>query len=473
MSHPHRNASFWLTISFFLFFGTNEVRAQESEFDRWKRQQAQEYQDFQTAEDKAFIKFLRLEWEAFQVYQGNIRDLKPKPPTPPTVRNNIDISAGYTGSAAFTQKRRTTKQSIRLDDFYGFSVAPLTFPVRQLDGLDQPTQAAIADAWSSLSAVDHESILQSIRQYRKQLGLGDWGLIQLLDLLLQPQYASKNARMCYVWYVLTKMGYNVKVGYTSQTLLLLVPPSNKLFGIRYSVIDGQSYYMVPEPTEATVYSYDEHFKPQLSLFDFSLNTLIKPTQKTETRELDYVYKRKPLKLNIHYDMGLSDFLYDYPQIDLPGYFLYSPGPRVSESLRDQIKPALRTLTTRERINYLLGLTQAIFQYETDTDQFGREKYMVVEESLYYGVNDCEDRSIFLAWLIHDLLKLPVVVLDYPGHVALAVRTEFTPEDDTVSFQGRKYLVVDPTYLGASAGMAMPSTLALTPEILPVSYVSVN
>ena len=127
------------------------------------------------------------------------------------------------------------------------------------------------------------------------------------------------------------------------------------------------------------------------------------------------------------------------------------------------------MSPRAALDFLLKLTQQLFEYQTDNEQFQREKYLLVEESLYYGINDCEDRSIFLAWLIRDLLNLPVVALDYPGHVALAVQTQVKPGDDLVEHHGRKFVVIDPTYLGATTGMAMPSVSHHRPAIIPIEY----
>lgn len=57
---------------------------------------------------------------------------------------------------------------------------------------------------------------------------------------------------------------------------------------------------------------------------------------------------------------------------------------------------------------------------TRKDQFGREKYFFAEETLFYPLSDCEDRAIFFAILIRNLLGLDVIGLDYPGHIATAV-----------------------------------------------------
>ncbi len=60
-----------------------------------------------------------------------------------------------------------------------------------------------------------------------------------------------------------------------------------------------------------------------------------------------------------------------------------------------------------------------------------------------------------SYLVRKLLGLDVVLLDYPGHIATAVK--FTEEvgGSYLQLEDGKYVVCDPTYFGASAGMSMP------------------
>ena len=75
----------------------------------------------------------------------------------------------------------------------------------------------------------------------------------------------------------------------------------------------------------------------------------------------------------------------------------------------------------DAVNVLLRFVQTGFSYLTDSEQFGREKFMFPEETLSYPYSDCEDRSFLFAYLVSSLLGLDVIGLDYPGHVATAVK----------------------------------------------------
>ena len=69
-----------------------------------------------------------------------------------------------------------------------------------------------------------------------------------------------------------------------------------------------------------------------------------------------------------------------------------------------------------------------------------------------------------AWLVHELVGVKVIGLLYPGHMTTAVALKRAkPEFSTVSYRGNQYVIADPTYIGASLGMPMPSYAHLKPS----------
>jgi hypothetical protein len=57
------------------------------------------------------------------------------------------------------------------------------------------------------------------------------------------------------------------------------------------------------------------------------------------------------------------------------------------------------------------------------------------------------------------------MLDYPGHIAVAVDLGKYNTGAVVSYKGRKYSVTDPTYINAKAGMVMPQFRKERPIII--------
>ena len=48
-----------------------------------------------------------------------------------------------------------------------------------------------------------------------------------------------------------------------------------------------------------------------------------------------------------------------------------------------------------------------------------------------------------------------MLVEYPNHMATAVKFNSAVQGDYLSVNGKKYVVCDPTFIGAGVGMAMP------------------
>jgi hypothetical protein len=57
-------------------------------------------------------------------------------------------------------------------------------------------------------------------------------------------------------------------------------------------------------------------------------------------------------------------------------------------------------------------------------------------------------------LIRDLLSLPCVLVYYPGHLATAVCFSEAVNGDYIIVNGKRFVVCDRTYIGASVGVTM-------------------
>ena len=132
---------------------------------------------------------------------------------------------------------------------------------------------------------------------------------------------------------------------------------------------------------------------------------------------------------------------------------------MSERIKKQLYPALQKAiqgkSQYEAANVLLNFVQTAFIYEYDDKVWGGDRAFFAEESLYYPYCDCEDRSILFSRLIRDLLGLKVLLVYYPGHLATAVCFTDNVTGDYISLNNQKYVVCDPTYIGAPVGATMP------------------
>jgi hypothetical protein len=86
--------------------------------------------------------------------------------------------------------------------------------------------------------------------------------------------------------------------------------------------------------------------------------------------------------------------------------------------------------------------------------------------LAYPFADCEDRTFLLNALVTELVGVETIGLNYPGHVAMAVRLkEQKTSDAIIQFNGKEYIYCDPTYIGADVGMMPDSYRGVKPEVI--------
>lgn len=160
-----------------------------------------------------------------------------------------------------------------------------------------------------------------------------------------------------------------------------------------------------------------------------------------------------------------EFYKRLPQCDYSVYATAKVDKKFSDEVLGALRPAIKGKSEREAANILLDFVQSGFEYATDPEQFGYEKPFFVEELFYYPYCDCEDRSMLYRYLVKELLGLDVILLDYPNHIATAVRFNGDVPGDFVVGGGGKYIVCDPTFIGAPVGMAMPQFKNVAADLL--------
>lgn len=145
------------------------------------------------------------------------------------------------------------------------------------------------------------------------------------------------------------------------------------------------------------------------------------------------------------------------------------GAPVSQEVQQTVLPSLQAAVQgkkqSEAANILINFVQTAFDYKTDGDQFGYEKPFFVDELFYYPYSDCEDRAVLYSYLVRTLMGLDVVLLEYPNHMATAVCFDENIDGDYITVSGKKYIICDPTYIGASIGLAMPQFKNVAAKVL--------
>ena len=157
----------------------------------------------------------------------------------------------------------------------------------------------------------------------------------------------------------------------------------------------------------------------------------------------------------------------YPQADYETFFNAPMDDKTYKDLALSLKKYIDGKKASEAMNFVLHFVQKSFKYEQDNKQFGREKVMFAQETLFFDKSDCEDRAVLFSYLIKELFDISVVGVKYKDHMATAL---YVPLDgDIVTAGSRKFVIADPTYVDAVIGVSMPRYRSLQPQ----SYIIVK
>lgn len=485
------------------FIGTTAT-AQDT-FEEWKKKQMQEFQDFKDKRDKEFMKYLEDAWKAIESQDPVNQYEEPKPDKLPSAESEPDneIKQGpKVKSRAIPEPEREEEPDLtdlevpepkqeKEDQQYepepqkeepaptfnkknfSFYEVPIGFkydPAFDTTLSGKIEKKSISAYWRHMSGTNYEVPVEQTKAFRKELSLNDWGYARLVHQLGEQIYgANSNESVLYTWFIMTKSNFSVKVGYNDDGVYLLLPTKNQVFNTPYFTIDDKKFYVIAleegdrQPTN--LYTYDGSYPGAQADLDLSIQSVPKIKHDMKNKKLSFTYEGEEYTVPVKYNMNIVEFYKNFPQTDLEIFFDASVSPEAETSMLKGLQPIIEDKSEVEAVNIILRFVQTAFDYKVDDAQFGREKYLLPEETIYYPYSDCEDRCILFAYLVRNLTDLKVVGLRYPGHLATAVQFSDPPKGNSVSYNGSTYTMADPTYKNADIGMTMPKFEDEKPKVI--------
>ena len=472
-----------------LLFVTSVSYAQDvnSDYKAYRERLLNDYQGFRKGILEDYANFLDGVWKEFQVFRGVKRDETPKPivvpkveemqvlPEPvivpePTVKPKQKPVVPQPGE--LTEPITPIKPMLAptLDfSFYGVGVNTVKLAIHKVSSMEP---SSISSAWRKYQKEASKNVFDSLKLISSSLGLNDWFTIELIrsyvDALLKSD--SSSDRIVLQHFLLTHMGYDIRIARTNRQLLLLVPFKQKMYERSYLDIDGVNYYV-----------FLDNISP-VSESVMGIYTCELPNDTYKGKFVDLVFANQCVKLNKGIDKtctlsdgrlhitgtvnsGMMEMLRHYPQMDVPYYAESQVMPPFHRNIIEQLRPQISGMSQKQAANALLHFVQYAFDYATDDIQHGYEKPYFIEENFYYPKNDCEDRSVFYAFLVHNLLGLDVHLVQYPGHECTAVCfNDFSIYGDAYTYEGKTYIICDPTYIGSTIGQCMPIYVNVKPIV---------
>ncbi len=387
-----------------------------------------------------------------------------QPTTPTTKPVVVPVTPPAVKPSAPTGELFTASSDKQMVNFCGQKVY-VDKSLKGVCSIGNMRENAIADAYEAMCKADYKALVDDCRKVKKELNLNDWGIFLFVREASKTLCTDENAAVVMQQFLLNELGYKSKMARRADRnqMLLFVAADCQVYGHPYFTKDGLNYYNLTSNESCQFYMCQEDSPKAKS----KLNMQVNHAPALNAGMVNSVHKNRSGSVAVSVDVpkSLMEFYGSMPQCDYSVYVNAEVNPSVASKVLSTLAPLVNGKGEAEAANLLINFVQTGFQYATDQEQFGYEKPFFVEELFYYPYCDCEDRSVLYSYLVRNLLKLDVVLLDYPNHIATAVCFNENVSGDFVTVGGKKYVVCDPTYIGASIGKAMPQFKNVAAKVL--------
>lgn len=443
-----------------------------NDFKTDREQKYSDYESFRSKINADYAKFLAEMWRDCEM-SAPLKKPVEATPVPPVIyeenQNRAPVEIPTTpvspvvpdkqpSPVSPVEENKRPSGSKLVVEYYGIKPsvrAPIYNPI-----LTTLNNNSIAKAWTNLSQGAYENTAFDCLQIREEYKLCDWAYLQFVNTFSKKYCGNeKDATLLSAW-ILCQSGYKIRLALSSK-LHLLFACRHIIFGWGYYVVNGERFFPL-DNVKGSIKICDAQFpgEESISLFidkEISLGDDATPCKQIKS-------ERYPgMVVTPAVNKYLLDFYNSYPVsvIDDNPYtkwVMYANAPFNTtsyESIRSSLRRAIEGLSQLEAVERLLNLVQTGFEYKYDEEVWGYDRAFFAEETLYYPYCDCEDRAILFSQLVRNLVGLDVVLVYYPNHLATAVKFPTDVTGDAITFKGKRYIVCDPTYIGAKVGHQMP------------------
>lgn len=447
------------------------------DYEAFRRQARSSYEDFRRQANSRYADYMRLAW---QQYHGETPQPAPvgPPPVPPRPYEGDSIPTPSppepvveiepVAPAPQPQPVAPVKDTPVATDRH------ITIPFHGLDPkvrvpgrvdltLHSTSPDHMAAAWTRLSDGAFDNTLRDCLEIRTRHNLCDWAYLSMLSALGRELCSSPDAATMLTAWLYCQSGYQMRLATSADSgLHMLFGSRHIIYDLPYFTVGGSTFYPLGDtPRQLNICAAEFDGEKPLSLHistEQLLGSTLSPQRTITSRRYG------PVTAHSSVPVGLIDFYSTYPTSAIGGnpltrWAMYAEVP-LAETTRSTLYPDLRGAIAgkpaRDAANALLNWVQTGFVYEYDEKVWGTDRAFFAEETLFYPYCDCEDRSILFARLVRDLLGLDVALVHYPGHLATAVCfADGSDNGSAILLDGRRFVICDPTYIGAPVGAQMP------------------
>lgn len=311
----------------------------------------------------------------------------------------------------------------------------------------------ISAAYEKLNAGNYQPIIDTLVNYQKKKNLNDWLFYQLIRKTaeqISPKKENYERYTLYKWFLLGKAGYDARLTIVGDRIIMYVYNDENISDIPYIMV-GKKKFMclnyhdyqhtnftsVPDVDLLNISNATRSFSYQITRMpDFN------PTNYNE-KKIAFRYKMKDYHFDVKINPEVETIFKNYPGVEFSYYFNIPLTKETYSSLIPILKNNVAKMSQKKGVDYLMRFTRYAFLYENDNDNFGKEKRLSPEQTLFNTYSDCDDRAALFFYLVKEIYNLPMIALLYPTHVTMAVQFDKNI-GDAIVYNGKSYTVCEPT-----------------------------
>lgn len=339
-------------------------------------------------------------------------------------------------------------------DFYG---DPIDLPFNQssfVNFTDSLSDQSIQAFYQKMTESHFESVIQSLLSFKEKNRPDDWLYYQLIRKTAQsisPKADNYQRYTLYKWYFLCKTGYDAIVTIKDDKILFYVQSDDAIYNIPYRVKNGKQYVclnyhdygsidftkgsfeevVITVPEAKTAFTYKVTRLPNFTPSDY------------QDRDIQFTYNENEYHFRVKVNQQVKTIFANYPVVDYSTYFNIPLTSVTYGSLIPSLKEKVKGMKVKDGVDYLMHFTRYAFLFKPDEEVFGQEKRLSPEQTLLYDNSDCEDRAGLFFYLVKEIYNLPMIVLEYPKHVTIAVKFDKV-YGNAIVYNGVRYSVCEPS-----------------------------
>lgn len=316
------------------------------------------------------------------------------------------------------------------------------------------SQKSVSDFYQEMDSGNYRPLLAKLLDYKEKHKLNDWIYYQLIRKTAQQislKTENYHRYTLYKWFLLAKSGYDARLGVGNKRLIFYVRNNENINDIPFFMEDGHKYMCLNYHDYASIDFVKEQITPVKiqvpeAKMPFSYKVTRMPDFKPETytqKDINFEYDERSYHFQVKLNPAVEGIFANYPGVDFESYFNIPLSNETYSSLIPVLVKNVKGMTQKKGVDYLMRFTRYAFLYQSDDENYGKEKRLSPEQTLLSKYSDCDDRAALFFFLVKEIYNLPMIALLYPTHISMAVQFD-KPLGRSIIYNGEKYSICEST-----------------------------